>query len=81
MSKRKEHELTLLVGYLYQALQAEYGIEVLTDDPKRARMRLYEARRFAKDSALDCLQLRLSPSDYRAILIVKGQERDQEDEP
>lgn len=73
---KKEQELTVLVGYLYAALSSPYGVEILTDDPKRARMRLYEARKFSSDPQLAHLQFRFSPSDHRAILIVKGQEKD-----
>lgn len=74
----KKQELTILVAYLYQALGTKYGLELLSDDPKRARMRLYEARRFCGDPALGVLQFRLSPSDARAILVTKGASKEED---
>lgn len=61
-----------LQGILYQALGEAIGLVLQTDDPKRARQRLYQARQQAGDSALAHLQFRLSPKAENEIFITKG---------
>lgn len=72
MKAGKQNELNRILGILYQALASDFGIEVRSSDPVRARQRLYEARRSTSDPALAILQFRLSPSDRDCILITKG---------
>jgi len=79
-SKSKQQELQHCLEILYSALRAKHGVEVMSDDPQRARMRLYEARRQANDPALSVLQFRLAPWDHRVIAITKTQPQDQENE-
>ncbi len=65
----------MIIGFvelLYKALEAEFGIEVQTDDPKRCREKLYAARRDAKNpdfAALSITPGRLSPNN--TIWIIK----------
>lgn len=76
----KQQEQNYLTGLLYEALGSQYGLELVTNDPHKCRMRLYEARRAAGDPALERLQFRLAPWDHRAICIVKGAEKQQGDQ-
>lgn len=47
----------------YEALGHPIGIAVPTNDPQRLRQRIYAERAAAKDPLLDCLALRISPSN------------------
>lgn len=68
----KDRELLRLQSMLYSALAAEFGLIVRTDDPKRARQRLYEARAACGDPSLARLQFRFSPENSDFIIIAKG---------
>lgn len=57
---------------LYQALAEPRGLVLSTNDPARARMKLYAARKASGDSELDCLQVRLSPFPEGDLVITKG---------
>lgn len=76
----KSQEQAFLISLLYAALAEPYGLELVTNDPHKCRMRLYEARRSAGDPALERLQFRLAPWDHRAICIVKGAAKPQGDQ-
>jgi hypothetical protein len=50
-----------LQDILYLALQEPIGLVLVTNDPHRARQRLYRARTEIQDPALEILQIRMSP--------------------
>lgn len=59
-----------LSHYLYQALHAEYGVIVQTNDPQRARQKLYAEQR--KDEALKGISILISrTSPESELLLVK----------
>lgn len=56
---------------LYRALSTEYGILVETSDREKFKMKLYAARREAKDPDLDCISIVLSSTSASELWIVK----------
>ena len=48
---------------LYEALSAEFGLVLRTNDPTKARATLYTARRELGDTELAPLMIRVSPND------------------
>ena len=57
--------------FWYQALRADVGIEIETDDRERLRQRLYQDRTKALDPELDGLSIVFSPLSEDKVWIVK----------
>lgn len=57
---------------LYAALAEPIGLLLATNDPERARAKLYAARKAALDAELDVLQIRMSPFAEGELVIVKS---------
>ena len=51
-----------LIALWYQALSAEYGIVIQTNNRERAKQRLYQARKEAADPALESLSILTAPN-------------------
>lgn len=49
------------LSFWYEALSAEFGIIISTNNPEALRQALYKARREAGDPALDHMSIRISP--------------------
>lgn len=58
-----------LLQHLYDALNAEIGIEVATDDPERLRQKLYPLRK--SDEIFLPLAFIISPFDKQKLWIIK----------
>lgn len=58
--------------YWYAALAEEHGIVLATTDRDAMRQKLYAARREANDPELDCLSIRLSPTDDSHVWIIRN---------
>ena len=56
----------MLLELLYDALRAEHGIVVETNDPERLRMKLYAARK--EDPQLRVLAFVISPTEPQSHL-------------
>lgn len=55
---------------LYLALAEPIGLLLSTNDPERARQRLYTARRATGDPALAVLQFKMSPWPGQGQLVI-----------
>jgi hypothetical protein len=51
-----------LLHFWYSALASDRGVILRTNDPERAKQRLYAARREAKDPDLDGIAICTSPT-------------------
>lgn len=60
-----------LLQLWYQALAAEKGVVVETNDREKLKQKLYAARKEAKDPALNALSIRTSPDDPNQLWIDK----------
>lgn len=69
-----------ILGYWYQALHAEHGIELITDDGTQARQKLYAARKEVLDPDLDCISICLSPFEPNNLWLVKKTTKVKSDE-
>lgn len=58
-----------LLQLLYDALAADFGIEVETDDPERLRQKLYPLRK--ADELFAPLAFLISPFDMQKLWILK----------
>ena len=60
-----------ILSYWYRALSSPRGIELVCSDPESTRMKLYAARREAKDTDLEGIAVCLSPFDPHKLWLVK----------
>jgi len=66
----KEAKLINWLEFWYTALGQPFGIVIETDDPERARQRLYAARRDAQDHDLAKLSVVQSPTNPAHLWII-----------
>lgn len=59
-----------MIELWYQALHAEVGIEVKTDNLEGLRQQLYASRRQSLDPQLETLALVISPFDPNCLWII-----------
>lgn len=64
-----------LLGLLYEALGAEYGVAVETNDPDRLRQKLYPLRK--TDEIFTPLAFVLSPFNPQELWIIKKEQPDE----
>lgn len=60
-----------MIEFWYQALAADVGIVITTDDPTRCIQKLYAARKEAGDLELDSISIVRSPTNPVEIWLVK----------
>lgn len=60
-----------LIGFMYEALQSDYGIYLTTDSPEKLRMRMYKLRQNEVDESLEAISFVISPVDPRQLWLVK----------
>jgi hypothetical protein len=56
--------------FWYSALGADHGVCIETDDPQRAKMKLYAARAAANDESLSKLSVVQSPTNALHLWII-----------
>jgi hypothetical protein len=60
------------INLWYQALATPFGVIIETDDPERAKQRLYALRAKSPDSDLQSLSIITSPDNPKQLWIVKA---------
>lgn len=73
-----KHELTQI---LYDAIHAEHGILVRSNDANRLRGRLYQVRRDLKDPELDPITIAVNPTSPETELMIVKHGKPREKDP
>ena len=60
-----------VLHHWYAALSSEHGVELACSDAEAVRLRLYAARREAKDEDLEQIGIAISPFDPTRLWLVR----------